>query len=230
MLGGAQAVTNGGFTRYNSIQLIVRRRFANGLQFDVNYTYGNGFDDTRYSFRVPRLFTRDDERRHARAQGQLGVPDAGRPRQALRHRHEPVARRRRRRLDVQRHDAHPERRPLRPRQRPRRRHERRRSAGPVHDAQGRRRDVVYFWPEDVINETIKAFSTSATSPTGYGGLGAAERPLLRAGQRPGLHRDGRQRLRRLRRPLVHRHRSDARSTWTSACGRTSRSAASACSS
>ena len=33
-------------------------------------------------------------------------------------------------------------------------------------------DVVYFWPEDVINETIKAFSTSATSPTGYGGLGA----------------------------------------------------------
>jgi hypothetical protein len=32
-------------------------------------------------------------------------------------------------------------------------------------------DKVYMLPEDVINETIKAFSVSATSPTGYGSLG-----------------------------------------------------------
>ena len=72
MLGGAQAVTNGGFTRYNSMQMIVRRRFANGLQYDVNYTYGNAFDDTRYSFRVPRLLharRRTTSRTRSRARG-----------------------------------------------------------------------------------------------------------------------------------------------------------------
>jgi hypothetical protein len=31
---------------------------------------------------------------------------------------------------------------------------------------------VYMMPQDVIDETIKAFSVSATSPTGYGTLGA----------------------------------------------------------
>jgi hypothetical protein len=32
-------------------------------------------------------------------------------------------------------------------------------------------DIVYSWPQDIIDETIKAFSTSATSITGYGALG-----------------------------------------------------------
>ena len=32
--------------------------------------------------------------------------------------------------------------------------------------------VVYMLPQDVIDETVKAFSVSATSPTGYGALGA----------------------------------------------------------
>jgi hypothetical protein len=31
--------------------------------------------------------------------------------------------------------------------------------------------IVYFWPQDIIDNTIKAFSTSATSATGYGSLG-----------------------------------------------------------
>ena len=56
---------------------------------------------------------------------------------------------------------------------------------------------VYMLPQDVIDETIKAFSVSATSATGYGTGGRAERPLLRSGQRPGLHRS-RQQRRRLR--------------------------------
>ena len=49
--------------------------------------------------------------------------------------------------------------------------------------------IVYAWPQDIIDETIKAYSVSATTPTGYGALGAADRPVLRAGQRAGLHRD-----------------------------------------
>lgn len=53
-LGGANIRGNGGFTRYNSIQMELRRRLANGFQFQTNYTYGKGYDSTRYSFRVPR--------------------------------------------------------------------------------------------------------------------------------------------------------------------------------
>jgi hypothetical protein len=30
---------------------------------------------------------------------------------------------------------------------------------------------IYMWPQDIIDNTIKAFSTSATSSTGYGSLG-----------------------------------------------------------
>jgi hypothetical protein len=32
--------------------------------------------------------------------------------------------------------------------------------------------IAYFLPQDIIDNTIKAFSVSATSPTGYGSLGA----------------------------------------------------------
>ena len=32
--------------------------------------------------------------------------------------------------------------------------------------------IIYAWPQDVIDNTIKAWSTSATSATGYGALGA----------------------------------------------------------
>src|SRR5947208_10408475 len=31
--------------------------------------------------------------------------------------------------------------------------------------------IVYILPQDVIDNTFKAYSTSATSPTGYGSLG-----------------------------------------------------------
>ena len=32
--------------------------------------------------------------------------------------------------------------------------------------------IIYAWPQDIIDNTIKAYSTSATSATGYGALGA----------------------------------------------------------
>ena len=59
---------------------------------------------------------------------------------------------------------------------------------------------VWMLPQDVIDNTIKAFSVSATSANGYSTRGAPTGTLLRAGERSGLHR-GRQRrqLRRLRR-------------------------------
>ena len=170
MLGGARAVTNGGFTRYNSLQLMVRRRYANGLQYDVNYTFGNAFDDTRYSFRVPRLLTRatNDVSHALKGTWIFEVP---------------VGRGKRFGTDmnpwldglaggwlfsgttrIQSGDLF--------------------DLGNVRvvgmsieEAQSLFKmrkvapDEVYFWPEDVINETIKAWSTSATSPTGYGAMG-----------------------------------------------------------
>ncbi len=53
-LGGASITGNGGFTRFNGIQTEIRRRLANGIQFQANYSYGKGYQSTRYSFRVAR--------------------------------------------------------------------------------------------------------------------------------------------------------------------------------
>jgi hypothetical protein len=46
-------VTNGPKTSYNGLQLSLNRRFTRGVQFDVNYTYGKGYMDQFYSFHRP---------------------------------------------------------------------------------------------------------------------------------------------------------------------------------
>jgi hypothetical protein len=58
-LGGANLTGYGGYTRFNGIQMQYRRRLSGGLQWDVNYATGLANASTRYSFRVPRLMTRD---------------------------------------------------------------------------------------------------------------------------------------------------------------------------
>jgi len=52
-VGNAQVVTNGQNTRYDGVQLMLRRRFSQGLQFEANYTYGKAFQSDFYSFRKP---------------------------------------------------------------------------------------------------------------------------------------------------------------------------------
>ena len=78
------------------------------------------------------------------------------------------------------------------------------------DPNNQYRTLVWMLPEDVIDNTIKAFSVSATGYT----QGAPDGPLLRAGQRPGLPRDGlgightsAQMVRRLRGGQRHRDRA-----------------------
>ncbi len=44
-------VTNGGDTRYNGGQFILRRRFANGFLAEGNYSYGKAYQQDFYSFR-----------------------------------------------------------------------------------------------------------------------------------------------------------------------------------
>jgi Carboxypeptidase regulatory-like domain len=59
LIGGANIVGNGGATRYHSLQLELRKRLSSGLQFQANYVYGNTFAETRYSLRYPWLRTLD---------------------------------------------------------------------------------------------------------------------------------------------------------------------------
>jgi hypothetical protein len=170
MLGGARVGTNGGGTRYNSLQLIVRRRFANGLQFDVNYVNGRGFEDDRYSFRVPRVLNRDTgDVVHALKSTWVFQVPVGRGKRfgtdmnpwldgvvggwmfsgtARIQSGDMVDMGNIRIIGMSEQEA--------------------RDAfqlRKVNDA------LAYSWPEDIINETIKAYSTSSTSPTGYGSLG-----------------------------------------------------------
>jgi hypothetical protein len=53
-LGGASVTGNGGYTNYHSMQLEMRRRMSNGLQFQASYVWGRAYLSDFYSFRVPR--------------------------------------------------------------------------------------------------------------------------------------------------------------------------------
>ncbi|HEY0876750.1 MAG TPA: TonB-dependent receptor [Vicinamibacterales bacterium] len=58
-LGGAEIVGNGGYTKYNSMQLELRKRLSAGLQFNASYVFGKAYTSSRYSLRTPRVKTMD---------------------------------------------------------------------------------------------------------------------------------------------------------------------------
>ena len=49
--GGATITSNVNKTHYNAMQLEVRRRYAQGLQFSASYTYGHEYDTSFFTFR-----------------------------------------------------------------------------------------------------------------------------------------------------------------------------------
>jgi hypothetical protein len=59
LIGGANITGNGGKTRYDSLQLELRRRLSSGLQFDTSYVFGKAYESSRFSFRLPRLMRRN---------------------------------------------------------------------------------------------------------------------------------------------------------------------------
>jgi hypothetical protein len=59
LIGGANIVGNGGATRYNSLQLELRKRLSNGLQVQTSYVYGPTWTTSRYSLRTERRRTLD---------------------------------------------------------------------------------------------------------------------------------------------------------------------------
>jgi hypothetical protein len=184
MLGGARVQTNAGSTSYNSLQLMLRRRLSNGMSFDVNYVFGKGYVSNFDSFRVARVWE----------------PDTGDVRHAFKGNwiyQLPIGRGKRYGTDmnpwldgfaggwmftgtfrIQSGDLQDLGNI--------------RVVGMTHDEvrelfQNRfvSPDVVYSWPQDIIDETIKAFSTSATSPTGYGALGPPSGRYFAPASNPG---------------------------------------------
>jgi hypothetical protein len=53
-LGGAELIANGGYTNYNSAQFEVRKRLSHGLQVQGSYVFGKAYTSERYSLRTPR--------------------------------------------------------------------------------------------------------------------------------------------------------------------------------
>jgi len=58
-LGGADLDGHGTFTNYHSLQVELRRRLSDGLQFQASYVFGRGYLSDFYGFRVPRLKSLD---------------------------------------------------------------------------------------------------------------------------------------------------------------------------
>ena len=56
-LGGAEVIGNGGYTKYNSLQLELRKRLSHGLQFSANYVFGRAYESSRFTLRRDRVRT-----------------------------------------------------------------------------------------------------------------------------------------------------------------------------
>jgi len=173
-LGGALLTSNGGRSEYDSLQLELRRRLHNGLQFNASYVLGNMFISQRTSFRRPLAMRRDTGtpgdlthvfkanvvydlpfgrgRRFASNAGAVMERLVGGWSIGLNARVQSgllVSLNNVRLVGMTEDDV-------------------KKLFNLRIDSTGR----VYMWPQEIITETIKAFSTSATSATGYSSLGA----------------------------------------------------------
>jgi hypothetical protein len=64
--GGANFTGNGGYSRYDALQIDLRRRLSKGLQIQANYQFAKAFESARESFRAPRVNALDTNTlRHA---------------------------------------------------------------------------------------------------------------------------------------------------------------------
>ena len=94
------------FSGYDALQIELRRRLSRGFQINGSYQYalegGSSFLGRHYGRVIE-----SDRQRPPRHQDAVGLEHPGRPRPPVRHRHEPAARRRARRLGIQRRRPHP---------------------------------------------------------------------------------------------------------------------------
>jgi hypothetical protein len=199
-LGGANVNGNGGYTKYHSMQTELRKRLSNGFQFNASYTYGQSWVSNRFSFRTDRVTRKstgtEGNVKHAfktnwiwelpfgqgrrfmgnaggimdRIVGGWALDGVGRIQSGQEINLGNV-----RVIGMSITDVE-------------------KMFTLNFDDAGQ---VVYMLPQDVIENTVRAFSVSPTSPDGYS-QGAPYGPVLRAGQRARLYR-GHARPWRLRR-------------------------------
>jgi hypothetical protein len=172
-LGGANVTGNGGYTKYNAMQMEYVRRLSGGLQMNGNYTFGRGYNSSRYSFRVPRILTRDSgtegDVEHAFKANAVYELPFGRGRRFLANHSTLVDRlvggwnvsattrlQSGRLFDLGNVRVHGMSK---------------REVQDLFKLRLERPDIAYSWPADIVENTMRAYSISATSPTGYGSLG-----------------------------------------------------------
>ena len=51
LLGGAFLLQNDGFTSYNAVELSLQRRYSNGFYFNTNYAFSKSYESKRYTLR-----------------------------------------------------------------------------------------------------------------------------------------------------------------------------------
>jgi hypothetical protein len=175
LLGGVGVTGNGGYTKYNGLQLEFRKRLSKGLQMQTSYVFGNAYLSERYSFRKPRRSVLSSGTEggvtHAFKANWVYELPFGQARRfggnagAVLDRIiggwsiDGIARLQSGRLidfgNVRLVGM---------------------TADDVSNMFNLRFDdanrVIYMLPQDVIDNTVRAFSVDATSPTGYGALGA----------------------------------------------------------
>jgi hypothetical protein len=187
-LGGAMVTGYGGYTTYNSAQFEIRRRLANGFQADASYVYGVGESSNRYSLRVPRETIKragltEGEVTHALKTNWMFELPFGRGRRFATHAGGVLDRvvggwQIHGFLRVQSGSWV--------------------DFGNVRMVGFNEKDLrrmfklrinenqrVFMLPQDVIDNTVRAFNTSPTSITGYGGLGAPEGRYFAPAMGPG---------------------------------------------
>lgn len=170
--GGANFTGNGGYTRYDALQLDLRRRMSHGLLVQANYQFAKNFESSRVSFRAPRVNVLDTNTlRHAVKLSWVYELPIGRGKALFGKAGQVLDRL------VGGWEFHGTGRI---------------QSGQLYDfgnvnlvgmtgkdlakAFKLRFDdaakVAYLLPQDIIDNTIRAFNASATSATGYGSLGA----------------------------------------------------------
>ena len=182
--GGANFTGNGGYNRYDGMQVELRRRLSKGLLVQSNYTFAKSFSSSRISFRAPRVNTLGGTLTHAfkvnwiyelpfgkgktfwggagslmdRLIGGWEFDGTGRVQSGQLFDFGNV------RLVGMTRKELANAYKLR-----------------FDDAAGK----AYLLPQDIIDNTIKAFNVSATSTTGYGSLGAPTGRYIAPANGPG---------------------------------------------
>jgi outer membrane receptor protein involved in Fe transport len=59
LIGGAIVSTNIGSSKYDALQVELRRRYAQGLQFQTSYVFGKAYISDWETFRLPQFYIRD---------------------------------------------------------------------------------------------------------------------------------------------------------------------------